>query len=122
MQKQDIAHRIHQEAGISEKDAATLLDWFFELLKTTLQQGESLSISSFGTFTVRSKKPRPGRNPKTGEHIMIAARRVVTFRASTQLKIAVNAVPAERRDVKGLPAEGEVTSVPSAYGLKELEE
>jgi integration host factor subunit alpha len=96
MQKQDIAHRIHQEAGISETDAATVLDWFFELLKTTLQQGESISISKFGTFTVRRKNPRPGRNPKTGEPIMIAARRVVIFHASPRLKAEVNAVPTEQ--------------------------
>ena len=108
MQKKDIAYRIHQEAGISEKDAATLLDWFFELLKTTLQQGESLSISSFGTFTVRSKKPRPGRNPKTGEHIMIAARRVVVFQASPRLKSELSGVSAEPQDATMLPAEGEI--------------
>jgi integration host factor subunit alpha len=122
MQKKDIAQRIHQEAEIPEKDAATLLDWILDLVKTTLQQGESISISKFGSFTVRRKAPRKGRNPQTGEELMISPRRVVTFRASPQLKIAVNAVPAERRDVKGLPAEGEVTSLPSAYVLKELEE
>ena len=76
MQKMEIAHRIHQEAGISEKEAAALLDWFLTLLKTTLQQGESISISNFGKFSVRSKNSRPGRNPQTGEQIMIAARRV----------------------------------------------
>ena len=122
MRKVEIAHRIHQEAGISEKDAATLLNWVLELFKSTLQKGEPLSISKFGVFAVRTKAPRPGRNPRTREGIMIAARRVVTFRASPQLKIAVNAVPAERRDVEGLPGEGEVTSVPSSYVLKELKE
>jgi integration host factor subunit alpha len=90
MQKKDIAQRIHQEAGISEKDAATLLDWFFELLKTTLQQGESLNIAKFGVFTVRSKSARRGRNPRTGEDIIITPRRVVVFRASAQLKTAVS--------------------------------
>ena|ERR1041385_2341234 len=98
MQKQDIAHRIHQEAGISETDAATVLDWFFELLKTTLQQGESISISKFGRFTVRRKNPRPGRNPKTGEPIMIAARRVVVFHASPRLKEAMNPVQIEKQE------------------------
>jgi nucleoid DNA-binding protein len=57
MQKMEIAHRIHQGAGISEKEAAALLDWFLTLLKTTLQQGESISISNFGKFSVRSKTP-----------------------------------------------------------------
>jgi len=95
MQKKDIAQRIHQEAGISEKEAAILLDWFFELLKTTLQQGESISISNFGTFTVRGKASRKGRNPQTGEQIMIAARRVVIFHASARLKAEVDFVPIE---------------------------
>ena len=121
MQKKDIALRIHQEAEILEKDAATLLDWILDLFKTTLQQGESISISNFGNFTVRSKAARKGRNPQTGEAITISPRRVVTFRASPQLKIAVNAVSAERRDIERPPAEREVTSVPSAYGLEELE-
>ena len=96
MKKQNIAHRIHQEVGISEKDAATLLDWFFELLKTTLQQGESISISNFGSFTVRRRNPRLGRNPQTGKPIMIASRRVVVFHASPRLKAEVNAVPTEQ--------------------------
>jgi integration host factor subunit alpha len=70
---------------------------------------------------VRNKGARQGRNPRTGEELMISPRRVVTFRASPQLKIAVNAVSAERQDVGRPPAEGEVTSVPSAYVLEELE-
>jgi integration host factor subunit alpha len=120
MVKKDIAHRLHQEAGISEKDAAALLDWFFELLKTTLQQGESILISNFGTFTVRSKNPRPGRNPRTGEGIMIAARRVVMFSASPRFKGEVNAAHTEQP--KKAPAEREVTSMPSSYVLEEREE
>jgi integration host factor subunit alpha len=121
MQKIEIAHRIHQKAGIPEEQAASLLNWILELLKTTLQQGESISISNFGTFTVRSKAAREGRNPQTGKAITISPRRVVTFRASPHLKIAVNAVSAERRDIEKPPAEGDVPSVPSSYGRGELE-
>ena len=90
MRKLDISKRIHQHAGISERDAAMLLDWCLELLKTTLQQGEPSTISSFGKFIVRNKASRPGRNPRTGERIMIAARRVVIFRASSQLTAIMN--------------------------------
>ena len=108
MRKVEIAHRIHQEAGISEKDAATLLDWILELLKTNLQQGESLAISNFGTFTVRSKAPRKGRNPQTGEEVIISPRRVVTFRASPRLKAEVSGVPAESQDAEAPPAEEEI--------------
>jgi integration host factor subunit alpha len=98
MRKTDIALRMHQKAGISEPKAATLLDWILELLKTTLQKGEPISIVNFGVFTVRSKAPRKGRNPRTGEEVMIAPRRVVSFRASPHLKTAVNSVQAEQHE------------------------
>jgi len=90
MRKLDIAKRIHQEAGISEEEAATLLEWILDLLKTTLQTGEPISIHEFGKFTVRNKLARQGRNPRTGEAMMISARRVVTFRASPLLTAAMN--------------------------------
>jgi integration host factor subunit alpha len=92
MRKDEIARRIHQEARISEDEAASLLDWILDLLKATLQQGEPITILNFGKFTVRRKAPRPGRNPRTSETIMIAARRVVTFSASPQLKAEVNRI------------------------------
>jgi integration host factor subunit alpha len=90
MRKTEIAKRIHQEAGISEEEAATLLNWVFDLFKATLQKGEPITILGFGKFTVRSKLPRKGRNPRTGEPIMISARRVVTFRAGPHLKTEIN--------------------------------
>ena len=98
MRKADIARRIHQEAGVSEVEAATLLEWILELLKTTLQKGEPVSIYNFGVFTVRNKAPRRGRNPRTGKEVMISPRRVVTFRASPHLKTEVNSVQAEQQD------------------------
>ena len=91
MIKADLAKRIHQQAGIPEEVAATLLDGILKLFKATLQKGEPISIPNFGVFTVRSKAPRPGRNPRTGEEIMIKARRVVIFHASPQFKAEVNA-------------------------------
>jgi len=91
MQKVDIATRIQQQAGISDKEAAKLLEWILALLKTTLQAGESITISGFGKFTVRNKPVRSGRNPRTGEAVTISARRVVTFHASPLLKAAMNA-------------------------------
>ena len=98
MHKKEIAKRIHQEAGISEYEATKLLDWILELLKTTLQKGEPIAIQSFGTFTVHTKAPRPGRNPRTGEAIMISARRVVTFHASSNLKAEMNPAQAEKQE------------------------
>jgi integration host factor subunit alpha len=99
MVKNDIAHRLHQEAGISEEQAALILDWVLELFKSTLQQGEQISIHRFGVFTVRTKAARTGRNPRTREEIMISPRRVVTFRASAQLKTEVDSVQAEPQEV-----------------------
>ena len=92
MIKADIAKRIHQEVGIPEEVAVTLLDGVLDLFKATLQKGEPIAIPNFGKFTVRSKAPRPGRNPRSGEAITIAARRVVTFHASPQLKADMNSV------------------------------
>ncbi|HEX9155864.1 MAG TPA: integration host factor subunit alpha [Nitrospira sp.] len=90
MRKLDIARRIHQQAGITEIQAADLLDWILELLKSTLQQGEEIVIAGFGKFAVRSKAARTGRNPRTGEATTISARRVVTFHASPLLKAEMN--------------------------------
>jgi integration host factor subunit alpha len=91
MQKIEIAKRIHQEAGISEEQAARLLDWILQLLKITLQNGERIIVSNFGSFRVRNKPSRRGRNPRTGDEVMISARRVATFSASPELKAYVNA-------------------------------
>lgn len=98
MRKLDIARRIHQEAGISEPEAAMLLERILELFKTTLQTGEPITIQGFGKFTVRQKRPRTGRNPRTGEAVMIPARRVVSFQASPQFKTEMNAAPAEQQE------------------------
>ena len=106
MRKIEIAHRIHQEAGISEQEAASLLDWILELFKSTLQKGDPVSIAKFGVFTVRSKAARLGRNPRTREAIMIKARRVVIFHASAHLKAAISAVQAEPQDAEGLHENG----------------
>lgn len=93
MQKRDISSQIQRQTGISETEAATLLDWILRLLKTTLQAGQSITISGFGKFMVLSKRARQGRNPRTGEAVMISARRVVTFHPSLRLKTEVDSVP-----------------------------
>jgi len=95
MRKLDIVTRIHQEAGIPMDDAAKVLEWIVDFLKTTLQAGEPIIIAGFGKFTIREKRARPGRNPRTGEAMTISARRVVTFHASPQFKAQVNALLTE---------------------------
>jgi nucleoid DNA-binding protein len=92
MRKLDIVKRITGQVGIPEKETAVLLDRILELYKATLQQGKPIAISSFGKFTVRNKAPRTGRNPRTGEDVMIPAHRVVAFYASRTLKQEVNCV------------------------------
>ena len=91
MTKADIATSIHQQAGVSEKEAAGLLDRILELLRSTLRQGEPIIITGFGNFTVRKKEPRNGRNPRTGEAIIVPGHNVVTFRPSALRKAELNA-------------------------------
>lgn len=98
MKKADIAIRIHQQAGISLEEAARLLDHILEFIKTTLQGGDSITISGFGKFTVRNKHARPGRNVRTGETIMIPARRVVTFKSSLEFKREINSSSADKQE------------------------
>src|SRR5215510_12477744 len=101
MRKLDIAQRIHQEAGIPLEQANVVLDRILIFFKTILQNGEAIAIQNFGTFEVRQKRLRRGRNPKTGESLMISARRIVMFRASPHLKWELNAVQAEGLLPKG---------------------
>ena len=101
MLKADITKRIHQEGGMPLDKAAKLLDWILDFLKTTLQTGESINISGFDKFTVRNKHSRPGRNPRTGEAIEIAPRRVVSFQASRLFKSRINSTSEEETAVEG---------------------
>ncbi|MGC4096701.1 MAG: integration host factor subunit alpha [Nitrospira sp.] len=98
MTRAEIATRIHQQTGISIEEAAEVLDQILEFIKTTLQSGESIKIDSFGKFTVRNKRARTGRNPKTGEAITISARRVVTFQPSLLFKKEINSPSADERE------------------------
>jgi integration host factor subunit alpha len=90
MKKADIARSIHQQAGVSEAEAADLLERVLGLLMSTLQRGEPIIITGFGRFTVRMKQPRKGRNPRTAEVIIVSGRKVVTFRPSALWKAELN--------------------------------
>ena len=87
----DLAAAVREEAGLRQRDAARLVDTLVEAICERLAAGEPVGISGFGTFDVRDKSERTGRNPRTGEEAPIAARRVVTFRASAKLKARVMA-------------------------------
>ena len=86
--KQDIANTLVKKMNLSQTLALSLTNQFFEQIIATLKTGEEIKLSSFGNFVVKEKTARPGRNPKTGEDVMISARKVVTFKAGPKLKLA----------------------------------
>ena len=85
-----LSEAVFKNVGLSRNESANLVDSVFSEILTSLIKGDDVKISSFGTFIVREKKERIGRNPKTGEEVPITARSVVTFRASNVLKSKVN--------------------------------
>ena len=90
MTKADIVEQIYEQVGFSKKESAELVEKVFETIKDTLSRGEKVKISGFGNFVVNEKRPRKGRNPQTGEEIIISGRRVLTFKASQVLKKTMN--------------------------------
>ena len=85
-----LSEAVFKNVGLSRNESATLVDSVFGEILKSLINGDDVKISSFGTFVVRQKKERIGRNPKTGQEVPITARSVVTFRASNVLKSKVN--------------------------------
>ena len=90
MAKADIVEELYEKIGISKQEATRLTELFFDIMKETLEKGEKIKISSFGNFVVRAKRSRRGRNPQTGDEIMITPRKVLTFKSSPLLKEALN--------------------------------
>ena len=93
--KQDLTDHLVSSMRLSGKESKALVELFFDTMRSTLAVGEDVKLSGFGNFTLREKRARPGRNPRTGEMVPIAARRVVTFRASQKLREACLAGVAE---------------------------
>lgn len=91
--KADLAERLYEDLGINKKEAKDLVELFFEEIRYALEHNEQVKLSGFGNFDLRDKSGRPGRNPKTGEEIPIAPRRVVTFRPGQKLKSRVEQTP-----------------------------
>ena len=89
--KADFAESLFEEIGLNKREAKEMVEFFFEEIKSSLEEGKQVKISGFGKFELRDKTSRPGRNPKTGEEIPITARRVVTFRSGQKLKARVEA-------------------------------
>lgn len=89
--RMDLAEAVFQEVGLSRNESAELVESVLQHVSDALANGESVKISSFGTFNVRTKSARMGRNPKTGEEVPISPRRVLTFRPSHLMKERVDA-------------------------------
>jgi integration host factor subunit alpha len=88
--KAQIIEEIRSRNGFSRKKSADTVGILLEIIKSRLESGDDVLISGFGKFCVKEKKERRGRNPATGEDIMLAPRRVVTFRCSAGLRDRVN--------------------------------
>ena len=88
--RMDLSEALFREVGLSRNESADLVERVLEHMSDALVQGESVKISSFGTFSVRHKTERMGRNPKTGDDVPITPRRVLTFRPSHLMKEKVN--------------------------------
>ena len=91
MTRMDLAEAVHNEVGLSRNESADLVEAVLTHVSDALVRGEQVKISSFGTFSVRDKAARVGRNPKTGEEVPIHPRRVLTFRPSHLMKDRVAA-------------------------------
>lgn len=88
--RSDLSEAVYQEVGLSRNESAELVESVLAQISDALAQGEAVKISSFGSFSVRQKGRRIGRNPKTGEEVPILPRRVLVFRASHVLKDQIN--------------------------------
>ena len=84
--KAQLADLLFDQIGLNKRESKDMIDAFFDLIAQSLVEGKDVKLSGFGNFQIRTKAPRPGRNPRTGEAIPIKARRVVPFHASSKLK------------------------------------
>jgi integration host factor subunit alpha len=89
--KAQLSDLLFEQIGLNKRESKDMIDAFFDLIAENLVQGQDVKITGFGNFQIRTKAPRPGRNPRTGEAIPIDARRVVTFHASPKLKEQIQA-------------------------------
>ena len=88
--RMDLSESVFREVGLSRNDSAALVESVLQHVSDALASGETVKISSFGTFSLRSKTARVGRNPKTGDEVPITPRRVLVFRPSQVLRAHVN--------------------------------
>ena len=99
--KAQLAEMLFEQIGLNKRESKDMVDAFFDVISAELVAGGEVKLSGFGNFQMRVKAPRPGRNPRTGELIPIAARRVVTFHARQKLKdqLQADAAPGAAPDL-----------------------
>jgi integration host factor subunit alpha len=90
MTKADLVERIFEKIGLSKKEAQEIIEILFDTMRQTFIEGESVKISGFGTFNVRQKTARRGRNPKTGDKVEIKPKRSPYFKVGKELKEKIN--------------------------------
>jgi len=88
--KANLVEKISNRLGLSKAESQNLVENFFEILSNSLENGDDIKISGFGTFKLKKKNTRPGRNPMTGEAIPVSARTIVKFSASSKFKTMVH--------------------------------
>jgi integration host factor subunit alpha len=88
--KANIADTLYRQLGLPKNQCSELVETLIDILKDTLEQGEDVLISGFGKFCVKGKKKRRGRNPATGQDLMLESRMVVTFKCSGRLREKIN--------------------------------
>lgn len=100
MNKSELVDAIAENSGLSKVDSAKALNAFIESVTGAVTRGDDVVLVGFGTFSVKERAAREGRNPKTGETIQIAASKSVGFKAGKALKDAVNPTPAAKAPAK----------------------
>ena len=90
MTKKELSEKIHRKIGLSKRESAEIVEYFFELLKNNLTQGDGIKLPRFGSFRVQQRKARKGRNPSTGDTIEIGSRKAVVFKPSRFLRDAMD--------------------------------
>ncbi len=88
--KADLVQKVYQEHNLTKAQASDAVETFLKIAKNCLENGEDLLVSGFGKFNVKEKKARRGRNPQTGEELILSARKVVTFKPSGILRERIN--------------------------------
>jgi integration host factor subunit alpha len=121
MTRAQLSESIYQEVGLSRNESAELLERVLGEISTALVRGETVKISSFGSFSVRQKGERIGRNPKTGEEVLILPRKVLVFRPSQLLKARIRGEKIEHESSPDSSPESSPESPSSPAGFRPTE-